>query len=773
MTPPRSPCTGPPIFANVPPGTPAVDPVVQALTLIDIVVGVTSSGLPNVPQPTIAYDSGSVTDASDASPISITTASTAGLKTGDMVMLTGVQGNTAANGTFTIKVTGPTTFTLDNSQGNGTYMAGGTWMLFTEDLPLYVQGSYAALAFAGAFQPTLPYTGLPADVNQQINYYVYAFAHYNEQLSGFGTFDYNDLNYAILGAIVQRLSEQLYGLTYEQYLQTYLFGPMGISPPSADPAPGTPMAGLGMTLANQAYPTEVSYFANSTEPPATSVFPDSTATAFPVNPTTPVPQPYGGHLYLQSHFGEGGYVANPLALTQFFNRLFAIGNGDTSGPLAPATVQAMINPINGTPVPGSAPSWWGLGWQVFAQPGTTNVPGNWTKNGALPGTSSLLFQGADGTTWAFVLNEDDGDAVGDLAKEVFNAALKDVIEGALTGPAEVTGADAGGGPDVKVTNYLGTVIGNFFAYEPTFPGGVRVALADVNGDGVSDVITAAGPGGGPHVEVINGTMLGQLLPSGEIAPSALLASFFAYSPAFTGGVFVAAARSSGGQVEIVTGAGANPAVLIIDGRDLGQVLADGEIAPSAVLGSFFAFEPAFTGGVRVAVGDVNDDGTLDVVAAAGPGGGPHVEVVNGSQLNQVQADGEIAPSALLASFFAFSPTFTGGVYVAVAKVGSTTDLVVGAGAGGQPAVLVVGGTQLGQVQPNGQIAPGALVAAFLAFSPVFTGGVRVGGSGDFVFAAAGPGGGPLVVDFDVTTLAIAEAFFAYDPLFGAGVYVAG
>ena len=32
---------GPPIFANVPPGTPAVDPVVQALTLTDIVVGAT------------------------------------------------------------------------------------------------------------------------------------------------------------------------------------------------------------------------------------------------------------------------------------------------------------------------------------------------------------------------------------------------------------------------------------------------------------------------------------------------------------------------------------------------------------------------------------------------------------------------------------------------------------------------------------------------------------------------------------------------------------
>ncbi len=36
---------GAPIFADVPTGTPAVDPVVQALTLTDIVVGATVSAL--------------------------------------------------------------------------------------------------------------------------------------------------------------------------------------------------------------------------------------------------------------------------------------------------------------------------------------------------------------------------------------------------------------------------------------------------------------------------------------------------------------------------------------------------------------------------------------------------------------------------------------------------------------------------------------------------------------------------------------------------------
>ena len=68
---------------------------------------------------------------------------------------------------------------------------------------------------------------------------------------------------------------------------------------------------------------------------------------------------------------------------------------------------------------------------------------------------------------------------------------------------------------------------SFFAFEPTFTaGGVRVAAGDVNGDGLSDIITGAGPGAGPHVKVFDSQSLN------------VLHSFFAYEPNFTGGVFV-------------------------------------------------------------------------------------------------------------------------------------------------------------------------------------------------------------------------------------------
>jgi hypothetical protein len=66
-----------------------------------------------------------VTAATNAAPIAITTQNPHGLETGDIAAITGVTGNTAANGRFTVTVTGPNSYTLDNSQGNAAYVSGG------------------------------------------------------------------------------------------------------------------------------------------------------------------------------------------------------------------------------------------------------------------------------------------------------------------------------------------------------------------------------------------------------------------------------------------------------------------------------------------------------------------------------------------------------------------------------------------------------------------------------------------------------------------------
>ena len=93
--------------------------------------------------------------ASNTPPISITTASPHGLQTGVQVTITGVVGNTGANGVFNITVTGPATFTLNGSTGNGAWTSGGTVALPCLALALNASVN-DVLAIATALGATLP-----------------------------------------------------------------------------------------------------------------------------------------------------------------------------------------------------------------------------------------------------------------------------------------------------------------------------------------------------------------------------------------------------------------------------------------------------------------------------------------------------------------------------------------------------------------------------------------------------------------------------------------
>ncbi len=305
------------------------------------------------------------------------------------------------------------------------------------------------------------------------------------------------------------------------------------------------------------------------------------------------------------------------------------------------------------------------------------------------------------------------------------------------------GAAAGAGPHVQVYNPDGTTRASFFAFDPRFVGGVRVAVADVNGDGMPDIIVAAGPSGGPHVKVIDGTKLNQVQANGEIADSALLASFYAYNPAFTGGVYVAAGDLNGdGKADIITGAGAGggPHVKAFSGAD------------GSLLLSFFAYDPSFAGGVRVAAGDVLGNGQADIITGAGPGGGPHVKAFDGKS------------GGVLESFFAFDPAFTGGVFVAAGDVNGAGHADFIATGGSQ--VKVFDGTNPANVLLNfsasGSISGGVTVAA-----------ADVNGDGNAdIITGAGFGGSPRVKVFDGTnTSNVLQNFLAFDPGFLGGVFV--
>lgn len=165
--------------------------------------------------------------------------------------------------------------------------------------------------------------------------------------------------------------------------------------------------------------------------------------------------------------------------------------------------------------------------------------------------------------------------------------------------------DVGGTSLVKVYSEDGHLVRTIAPYDSNFTGGARAATGDVTGDGIDDIVIAAGPGGGPELKVYDGA-------TGNVARD-----FFAYAPDFRGGVNVAVGDvNTDGQADIVTGTGigGGPNVRVFDGSTGGP------------LDSFFAYEDSFRGGVNVAAGDVTGDGTAEVVTGTGFGGGPRVRV---------------------------------------------------------------------------------------------------------------------------------------------------
>ena len=170
-----------------------------------------------------------------------------------------------------------------------------------------------------------------------------------------------------------------------------------------------------------------------------------------------------------------------------------------------------------------------------------------------------------------------------------------------------------------------------------------MVVADIDGDGRAEIITAPGPGKGSGNEVRVFSAEGGSASGGDTWR--LKKSFRAFPLSVTGGI--------------------NLAVGDLDGDGLPEIIVSpqGGVAPEVRVYSaegrwqraFLVYTDAFLGGVNLAVGDLDRDGKAEILVAPGPGGGPHVKVLDGF-------------GQLKSQFFPYEAGFRNGVNVGIIKL---------------------------------------------------------------------------------------------------------
>lgn len=225
-------------------------------------------------------------------------------------------------------------------------------------------------------------------------------------------------------------------------------------------------------------------------------------------------------------------------------------------------------------------------------------------------------------------------------KGAVNVAIGNVD--AESNPETVIAAGAGGGPHIRVYNHTGSSAGyNFYAFDSKLRGGADVAVGDLDGDGIDEIIAASGPNEPTKIAVFKTD------DEGGVTKLMDFTTFGVHE----GGIRVAAGDIDGdGKDEIIAGAdaGGGPRVNVfkIDGTTAEEVH------------SFYPYSASFRGGVDVTSADVVGTTADEIIVAPGKKGGSTVKVYDGAL-------------ALVSSFAAY-PGYSGGTRVSAGNVNMGT-----------------------------------------------------------------------------------------------------
>ncbi|MFA6194169.1 MAG: S8 family serine peptidase [Patescibacteria group bacterium] len=246
----------------------------------------------------------------------------------------------------------------------------------------------------------------------------------------------------------------------------------------------------------------------------------------------------------------------------------------------------------------------------------------------------------------------------------------------------VIGAGTSGEPKIMIYSESGRLIKQILAYDKYFRGGVSVALVDINGDEQMEIAAAQAARGTGQVKIFN--------YSGQLKKQFLVDSRY-----WRGGLNLAAGDIDGnGDQEIVAayGAGSEPMIKMFH--------TDGKI-----LGAFLAYEKKFRGGVKVAVANLNgrkNHNQADIIVSPGKGRDPQIKIFDNHGIMTRQ-------------FLAYSRNWQGGVNLSAGDLNNDglPEIATAAQAGAAPHVRVFS-------------ARGELMESFYAWEENWNGGVNIG-----------------------------------------------
>jgi len=287
-----------------------------------------------------------------------------------------------------------------------------------------------------------------------------------------------------------------------------------------------------------------------------------------------------------------------------------------------------------------------------------------------------------------------------------------------------------GDKEPKLTAVNGDLAGKLSKID--FKGG-SVAAGDINGDSSEELILGAAAGSEPQIRILS--------PSGK-----LLKQFLAYDKKFRGGVNVAVGDlNNDDRLEILAAPASQAA---------GQVRIfdyNGKLIKQFSVGNKY-----WRGGLNLAVGDIDADGSTEIIAAAASGNEPKVNILT-------------AGGKLLQSFYAYEKKFRGGVKVAVASLNGR------AGHNKAEIITAPGSGRESQIKIWDDRAQ--LKKQFLAYGVNWRGGVNLA-AGDLnndglaeIATGASPGAAPHVRVFDGRG-ELLESFYAWEEGFNGGANIA-